>query len=290
MRRIDRPIFCMTSDTDWASDFAIAEHIGLLREYGVRPTLFVTHTSPVLSEFVSAGGDVGLHPNFLPGSTHGSTYHEVIDHIQALYPQARVSRSHAAVDGTLICHLLYERGIRYDSNIALYFQSDVVPLRHESGLVRFPVFWEEDLHWHNTGGDWNLDRYLPLFFTPGLKVLNVHPFMIGTNCPDHDYYLSIKQHITTLNPESVSQVRFQGPGPRTFLCGLLEEIGRRGHSFYTLAELYQQFPIRDFLPEGHPDLDGTSPRVSQLVEDPRVRGARADSQSSGSQTVGSNKS
>jgi len=267
MKMLDAPVYCLTTDTDWASDFALDRLFHLCAELDIRPTVFATHASPVLSEFVARGGDVGLHPNFLPGTTHGGSFPEVIEHIQGLYPQARSFRSHCAFDTTLVSHLMVARGIRYDSNLGLYLQPNLFPLRHESGLVRFPIFWEEDIHWHITGGDWDVDRYWPTFVTPGLKILNVHAFMIGTNCPNHEHYARIKSHIPTLSAASLSEVEHSGEGCRTFLMELLKRLRDAGHSFYTLSELYDRFPIQQFLSPGHPDLAGGSPRRSALAED-----------------------
>ena len=48
---------------------------------------------------------------------------------------------------------LAARGVKYDSNVCLYLQPDLAPLHHWTGIVRFPVFWEDDIHWLR-GGAW----------------------------------------------------------------------------------------------------------------------------------------
>ncbi len=248
MRTIDEPIFCLTTDTDWASDFALEDAFALFTERGIRATVFATHASAVLDAFVSRGrSEVEIHPNFLPGSSHGKTFTAVIDHMLRIVPRARSFRAHTAFDAAAVTSQMYARGFRYDSNLGLHFQPNLVPLRHASGLVRFPIFWEDDVHWHDTGGDWNVVRYLPAFLSPGLKILNVHPFFITTNIPHHDYYLRIKPHITTLSADTIADVRHDGPGVRTFLIALLDELAARGMKFHLLSELYAMFPICDFL-------------------------------------------
>ena len=168
--RVEEPVLCFTSDVDWASEPCLEDLFGQLASRGIRPTVFATHRSEVLVRREAAGDvEVGIHPNFLPGSSHGAGEDEVIDHLLGLFPSARAFRSHCFVDSTRIVRRMLARGIRYDSNLCLFLEPELRPLRHGSGIVRLPVFWEDDCHWELTGGDWNLASYLGRFLTPGLK-------------------------------------------------------------------------------------------------------------------------
>lgn len=249
MKGINSPFFCLTGDIDWASEYSIGDFVSLVSSYGVRPTLFATHKSALLEEFRASGAiEVGIHPNFLPGSSHGSDYLSVIESMLKDFPYAQTFRSHCFVDGTLITQEMVKRGVRYDSNLCLYLQPHLVPLRHASGIVRFPVFWEDDVHWLKTNGDWDLEKYLPSFLSPGIKVLNFHPFFVATDIPNQDYYLEIKKHITTLTADTVDSVRYKGEGTRTFLIKVLETLTAHGERFYTLAELYGMLTSDEFVP------------------------------------------
>ena len=159
------------------------------------------------------------------------------------FPEARTFRSHAFFEHTGVARELHRRGYLYDSNLCLYLQPALAPLRHHTGLVRFPVFWEDDVHFANTGGDWDLDKYLADFTTPGLKVLNFHPFLVAANVPNQDYYEKIKRHIPDLGPDNIDRIRYQGKGVRTFLVSLLETLKKRGERLYTLGELYRMLPL-----------------------------------------------
>lgn len=240
------PLFCLTSDVDWASEFAIDTFLELLNEFGVKPTIFATHASPRLDAALARDEvELGIHPNLLPGSTHGHDVASVVDHLCGLFPAARTFRAHAFRDDTPLTDELVRRGFVYDSNLCLFLQSDLTPLRHHSGLVRFPVFWEDDVHYRNTGGDWDVAKYLPAFTTPGLKVLNVHPFMVAANIPNAYYYRSVKAHIPTLGPENIDRVRYDGEGVGTFLRRLLEALSARGERFYTLGALHRMWTVPD---------------------------------------------
>jgi len=228
------PVFCVTSDIDWASEYCIREFRSLLEGYGVRPTIFATHRSVEVDSWKNA--EVGIHPNFLSGSTHGNSVSDVIDHVMKIVPGARTFRSHCFFDNSHVTRALRDSGVMYDSNLCLHLQSDIVPLRHASGMLRFPVFFEDDFAWTN---NFRWDTELDAFFTPGLKILNFHPFMVAINCPTAAFYAGARQYITTLDATSIESVRFRGLGEQVFLIRLLDAIASRGHKFHTLGELFE---------------------------------------------------
>jgi ubiquinone/menaquinone biosynthesis C-methylase UbiE len=237
---VNDPRFCLTSDTDWASDFAFEYFLDLVAEFGIVPTVFATHRSAVLDAAEARGAvEIGIHPNLLAGSTQGATTTEVLDHLCGLFPRARSSRSHYFRDDTLLTDELVRRGFTHDSNLCLFMQPDLQPLHHQSGLLRFPVFWEDDVHCRNTRGDWRLDSWLPSFTTPGLKVLNLHPFLLAANVPTLEHYRHVKPHITTLDRATLHEVRHTGDGLDTFVRTLLAALVGSGERFVTLGELYR---------------------------------------------------
>jgi hypothetical protein len=231
------PVFVLTSDIDWASDFAIRQLLVFAKNRGIKPTVFVTHRSAVLEQ-AAAGGEIecGIHPNFLPGSSHGADADAVIAHCLRLVPGTRLARSHAFVDGTELALKLHAAGIRIDSNLCLYLQRDLVPLDHWVGIKRFPVFWEDDVHWHR-GGSWDFARHRRDFFSPGLKIVNVHPFMQALNIPDAAAYQSVKHHIPTLGAADAAQLRSRESGPADFLAAVADAVQAEGLRWHSLTEL-----------------------------------------------------
>jgi ubiquinone/menaquinone biosynthesis C-methylase UbiE len=263
MKPIMAPIFCITSDTDWASDYAITDLVHSLAAFSVKPTVFATHKTDVLDQLVNDERiDIGLHPNFLPGSSHGSTTPEVIEYVCSMYPQARTYRSHSFFSNSHISAEMWRRGFRYDSNLCLYMQPNLIPLREATGIVCFPVFWEDDVHWANAEREemWDVDKHLPFFLSPGLKILDVHPIHFALNVPNQEYYDEVRPHIQTVNDQSL---RFKGDGVRTFVMRLIETLSKQGHRFYTLGELAKLVPIKDFLTPA----DETQGRVTEHSED-----------------------
>ncbi|GAB2176168.1 polysaccharide deacetylase WbmS family protein [Dongia sp. agr-C8] len=231
------PVFVLTSDTDWASEYAVDRLVDFTTDAGIKPTVFVTHESARLNAAAAKGEvELGIHPNFLPGSSHGADVDAVIAHVFKLAPDTKLWRSHAFVDGTHVAVKLHQAGIRIDSNVCLYMQQGLMPLEHWIGIRRFPVFWEDDVHWHR-GGNWDFVRYRDAFFAPGLKVVNVHPFIYALNIPDEATYTAVKGNIPRLDAESAGKLRFAGPGPADFLAALADAVKAQGLRWHTLTEL-----------------------------------------------------
>jgi hypothetical protein len=238
----DKPVFVFTTDIDWASEHCIQTLLTAMQERGVVPTAFATHASPVLAAANAAGNvNVGLHPNFLPGSTHGETHEEVLDHVFTLFPEARYFRAHAMVDDSHISMAMKARDILYDSNLCLYLQAGLVPLHHWTGIPRFPMFWADDIHWRR-GGGFHLQPYEDLFFSPGLKIIGVHPFMFTLNLSDHETYTRLKPKISTLTNDEAEKLCSPGPGAQTFLLELIDAVHEKGFAFQTLDEVYNAYP------------------------------------------------
>ncbi len=238
----EEPIFVFTTDIDWASEHCIQKLLGDMKALGVVPTAFATHESQALAAAESAGDvNIGVHPNFLPGSTHGKTREAVISHIFELFPNARCFRSHAMVDDSHISMAMKERDILYDSNLCLYLQSGLVPLHHWTGIPRFPMFWADDIHWRRNG-EFRLQRYKDLFFSPGLKIIGVHPFMYTLNLSDHDTYTNMKPKYRTLTDTEADELRCSGYGAQTFLLELIDAVHNKGFSFQTLDQVYAAYP------------------------------------------------
>lgn len=172
---ISESVYCFTSDLDWASEYSIQAMIDMFDELELPLTIFVTHHSEVLNRmYANRRAHVGLHPNFRLNSTHGASRVEQLDYCQTLWPEARYLRTHSFYDVFPLSLEMVERGFEYDSSLCLYLQPYCMPMKHCSGLTRFPVFWEDDIH-SMKGIDFQLTKILEFLKPPGLKVFNFHP-------------------------------------------------------------------------------------------------------------------
>src|SRR5919201_5654175 len=157
----DRPLFCFTTDIEWAPEWAIAETFTLADRHGVVLVPFVTHRSSMLERKLGpALAGAGIHPNFLPGSTHGADPDAVLATMAAIAPNARAFRSHCFYDDTRTLRKLEQRGFTHDSNACAFLQPELVPMRTVTSILRFPVFWEDDVHSAQRLA-WNLDALRP---------------------------------------------------------------------------------------------------------------------------------
>ncbi len=238
--QFDRPVVILSSDIDWASEACIEDAFEFASRYGIKPSYFVTHESAVLRRLHEADrAELGLHPNFLPNSSHGDSQEEVIEFVRRLVPSARGFRSHGFVDSTAITRQFKETGFVWDSNLCLYLQDGIVPLRHCSGLVRFPVFWADDVHWTHRPNDWGLEHVLKSFLSPGLKIIDVHPIHLALNTPDASFYADYRAQTKSLTGEQILASRHTGPGVRTFLEALIPRLQQADVHFCNFEGIYR---------------------------------------------------
>ena len=234
---------CFTTDIEWAPDWAIRDLFELADEYGVPLTPFLTHRSEYLARRlgvrdVVSSDDVGLHPNFLPGSTHGATVDEVIATTKALWPEAASFRSHCFYDDTRMLRKMSDAGFRYDSNVFAFLQPILAPFRSVAGTVRLPVFWEDDVHSGNQL-PWDAGALRRAFDAPGLKIVNVHPVRVALNVPDEGFAESHKQIGSAVDVDARAEAH-SGKGTRTFLEQLFTHATRGGRGAVRLRDLYEQ--------------------------------------------------
>lgn len=229
--------FVLTGDVDWASEYCIQSYIDFADNHGIVPTLFVTHPSAAIQRAAELGKvQLGIHPNFLAGSSHGTTPEQVLDHVLDLVPYPVAARSHCFFDNSQVATAMAERGIVTDSNICCHLQEDLPVLRHWNGIRRLPVFFEDDVHWVR-GGSWNFADYEATFASSGLKILNFHPFIWALNMPDEGFYAAHRSHIPTLTKDEAEAMRFRGRGSATFLNEIIQWVRQTGGEFVSLAQL-----------------------------------------------------
>lgn len=197
----------ITIDIDWVPDFAIEWVVEKLCRYQVATTWFVTHNSPALQKLKSIDlFELGIHPNFLSGSSHGTTPEEVLEHILTIVPSAVSSRSHAVVQsGPILQRLAHHSPIKIDSTLFLPEMPHIKPLLQHFGscsLLRIPFIWSDDYELGKLNRNWQMDRFLQI---PGLKVLLFHPLQIFLNQGAPRAYQLLKQAVPNLTELTQAQ-------------------------------------------------------------------------------------
>lgn len=221
----------VTFDIDWAPDWCVQLCRDLCAEAGAPATFFATHPSPFLEELkADKRFEVGIHPNFMDGSSHGRTPDEVIEYCQRLVPNARIMRTHGLVQSTQILHMVMNRapGIECDASLFLPFHDNLAATRLWLGaprsLKRLPYFWEDDVAALTPGWKWDS----PVPESSGLRIFDFHPIHVALNMSDMGQYQELKtslgRPLSTATPEELDRLRNLGLGAQTFLKTVLQAL------------------------------------------------------------------
>jgi polysaccharide deactylase WbmS-like protein len=231
-------MIAITVDVDWAPDSVVEDTVELIEDAGVRMTLFATHANALVTN--TKAHEIGVHPNFLPLPFKGCK--KELDRLLALYPQSKGVRCHSYHQNSRILDLFVERGLIYDSNVVM-FQCDRIELfRHWNGLIRVPVFWEDDVNCI-AGESW-VPTMPAVLDTDAVYVFNFHPVHVFLNTETLRRYESARPYYHNpaklrefVNPEP------SGTGTRVFLRRLLALI-QAGHPATTVSEIVTAWSSR----------------------------------------------
>lgn len=227
----------ITLDIDWAPDFAIDFVAERLIDSGAKATWFVTHASSAVDRLREYPDlfELGIHPNFYPGSTHGETPEAILNHCMELVPDAISMRTHGTVQSSRLLDMVMERtSIRVDSSVFLPRASHIKPFvfygENGAHLTRVPYVWEDDYEMRCPDPVWETG---PLLESPGIKVFDFHPVHVFLNNPDLGAYREFWDRVGENPCEGTAKhaqgLVFEGVGPQTMLanlCRLADDGGR----------------------------------------------------------------
>jgi hypothetical protein len=232
--RVSPRRFGITLDVDWAPDCVIDQVADRLRARRVRATWFITHASPAIERLQAQRDlfELGIHPNFLPGSTHGKTHEEVLRHCMELVPDAVSMRSHAVYQsGPLYTSVLRNTPVRVDSTTFLPEMAHVRALeqRLPAGVLkRVPFIWADDYELCKVSPCWDFTRLRGL---PGLQVFLFHPIHVYLNTTSLVSYEAIKGHAGPLSEAATEKLQAHvnsGPGIACLFDEVLDLVASRG--------------------------------------------------------------
>jgi hypothetical protein len=233
----------ITLDVDWAPDFAIELAARVLIESRIKATWFITHMSPAIESLRKRSDlfELGVHPNFLPGSSHGDSVKEVLEYVMRLVPDAISMRSHSAYQsGPMLNEVTASTRIRFDSSIFLPEMSYISPVEHltpNGSIYRIPFFWADDYEMLKQRPAWRPERYKNVL---GIKIFMFHPIHIALNSIDHGSYVRVKQRyqgIDCLPKEEIPNSSDYSAGCRTFFLELVGFIKNTESEGYMLKEV-----------------------------------------------------
>jgi hypothetical protein len=230
--RVDHAVV-LTFDVDWAPDFMIDAIARDLADRDVKSTWHVTHASPAIDRLRERPDlfELGIHPNFLAGSSHGDTVAEVLRNCMSIVPEATTMRSHALVQSSPILSAVIESTpIRCDSSVLLSGARHLAPtgFPHAEGpLLRIPYFWEDDVEMLRAGPCWALgEDGAP----PGLRVYDFHPVHVFLNAGDLRPYHALRRlgALSEVSEQQAADFVQPGQGAGTLLLELADHLAVHG--------------------------------------------------------------
>ncbi|MHC4873966.1 MAG: polysaccharide deacetylase WbmS family protein [Planctomycetota bacterium] len=231
----------ITIDIDWAPDFIIDQVAEILIENKTKATWFVTHHSDAIERLRKNSElfELGLHPNMLPGSSHGSTEDEVLSHVKEIVPEATSMRTHGLYQtSNWLIKAAKEYGIKTD--VSLFVPRATHLKTHNirwgnSFLLRIPYFWEDDSEMFEKKPIWKTtDQILN---TPGLKIFDFHPFHIVLNTSNYNHYENLKKTcpINSWDENFIKEHINEGDGPGTLFVELAKQLTGAGTKINEIA-------------------------------------------------------
>lgn len=223
----------ITLDVDWAPDFMIDAAAQALIDRDVKATWFVTHESPAVARLREHPElfELGIHPNFLTGSTHGATPAAVIAHCAALVPGARAVRTHCLAQSTpLHDELLRGSDVEVDCSLFLPGATHVEPVEQWSPagrLLRLPYVWQDNMEMYSPRPDWDTARLLD---APGLRIFDFHPVHVWLNSRSFEPYERLKaaKPLSEVGELDALPLRNSGPGAMTAFLDLGDVLAKTG--------------------------------------------------------------
>jgi hypothetical protein len=231
---VDSSTVCLTLDLDWAPDHVLEDTRLLLQQVGLPATIFATHQSPGVTALLALPGcETGVHPNFLGDPDEDA----VLTRVLTAFPTVVGVRCHELYFDSRLLPLFQRKGVRYFSNDLMFLHSGLQPYYDWSGLVRLPLYWEDDVHCLYFDG--RFDCAALHLEQPGLKILNFHPVHLYLNTREIADYQAAKSSLA--DPAASRKLRREGPGIRSLFLDVV--AGLQGSQMRTLGALAEKFRV-----------------------------------------------
>lgn len=216
----------LTTDIDWAPDFATEDLFQTVTQRGFKITAFATHKSELLAQKNSLI-EIGLHPdNTRPDKEF--VFANKLNDLKNIYPESVGLRCHRNFFGNNISDLAVKAGLKYDVSTLQWLQPFCSAFIDYNKLIRASYFWEDGIHC-DTRTAFEISKVR--LDTPGMKIFNVHPILIYLNAPNDDYRREVTKVYKDLTQAKYSDLKekiYKGYGIKTFYVDLLEHFKNLG--------------------------------------------------------------
>ncbi|MCF6339848.1 MAG: hypothetical protein L3J10_03705 [Sulfurimonas sp.] len=182
----------LTFDLDWCSDEVLAYLLEKLISDKIPATFFITHQTILLNKIRDYDFfELGIHPNFMKGSTHGKSFEEVIDYCLSIVPEAISNRSHGLkISSNKLIHMM-KNSIKIDCSL---FMPNVESLQNfnfeinNKKILRVPYNWEDDYEFYQKQKKYKFENIANW----NDKILDFHPIHVYLNSNSEELYNQYK--------------------------------------------------------------------------------------------------
>ncbi len=235
MKKNNSPV--ITFDTDWCPDFMIEPVCDILESFNVKSTWFITNNSKILDKKKDNRlYEIGIHPNFNTGSSHGSSYDEIMTNVIKFTENPVSSRSHYLFMNKEVEEKLKKNGIKYEGSSLMNLEENIRPdERNELTIV--PIYWMDDLALQGKSALTIKDMKLD---SKGLKVFDFHPVYIYLNSKDKKTYEIIRSNIQYMKKPDVDKlINNETYGIKDLFCDLIEIASKQ--ETFTISEIGKNY-------------------------------------------------
>src|SRR3990167_471137 len=189
-----------------------------------------------------------IHPNFLPDSSHGNSFAEVIDYCIKLVPDADGFRCHRYFEVNDIMDDFAKLKFKFVSNHCTQCETNIKPLLHRSGLLSLPIFLEDGGYLlMNPALDF--DTLIPRLNTPGLKIINFHPAHMAFNTPHFQYTRKIKDSMSreawnNISKSEIKKAEEKGTGIRKIIQKIIDFAFNNNHKIFSMHDIYEEYNVK----------------------------------------------
>ena len=228
-------MICLTFDTDWMTDHALARFMTDFPIPG-RATFFLHDKFP---SFAANGHELCPHPFIRDLDDWHSS---LVTLAGALPIPPRGVRPHSCVFSHMVGVELHAMGYHYVSQATNLFQQGLAPLRHPWGIWELPIYYMDNMdfcmakNWPDLQHEpFSADVIRIATEQEGLFVFDFHPIHIALNTRNHDEYQAVKRRIVR-DGVSPFEITFSGRGVRTFFEELCCAMSKRRQVSFTCSD------------------------------------------------------
>lgn len=218
--------FILTFDIDWAPDYVLEDCLKLLAATTRKGTFFATHATKLNQKIIDNGHNLGIHPNFLPNSSHGDDVISIVENCFTFAPNSWCIRTHALFQSSPLLHKIFKTFPQLSLDVSLLMHRS--PHAHKCNWEFEGVSFERLLY--NWEDDAEFSSYqanaMPNLFYGRLTVFDFHPIHIYLNSSDGSEYRRLKKETNGAPLYDVDEATLKkfinvGIGTRTYFEHIL---------------------------------------------------------------------